>query len=68
MFLVITQPRDDTVAFTPSEAVSTRGEFVISLYILEQEQANADEESWSGILARPMAERRFYDGDRNYCC
>ena len=34
-FILITQPRDETVALTPSEAASVKGDRVISLFVTE---------------------------------
>ena len=56
-FILITQPRDDTVAFTPSEAASVKGHRVISLRI------GLSGDALDLKAKPPMAELRFYDGD-----
>jgi len=56
-FILITQPREDTVAFTPSEAASVKGHRVISLWV------GKDPIGSLNLRAKPpMAELRFYDG------
>ena len=55
-FILITQPRDDAVAFTPSEKASVKGHRVISLWVGEENRLNLD------LHAKPpMAKLRFYD-------
>ena len=56
-FILITQPRDDRVAWTPSEAVAVKGHRVISLWVGKDYSDSLD------LQAKPpMAELRFYDG------
>ena len=54
-FFLITQPRDETVAMTPSEAAPLKGERVISLTALELSQNLIDKLHWNP----PGAELRF---------
>lgn len=54
-FILLTQPRDETVAWTPSEAVPTKGERVISLRVGESSFLNLQGKP-------PMADLYFCEG------